>query len=208
MAERREIHERVLNAKNSKELNDVYGEWAESYDSDLVTEMGYVAHSLCADLLSKNVNAKDSLILDAGCGTGLVGQELSQKGFQAIDGLDYSEDMLQQAAKKNVYQSLNQGDLNGKLDIPDNTYQAVICVGTLTLGHVGPNALKELARITKPEGIICFSVREQAWDQDDYESDLGAMVNSGMWQCKKQFESDYIQQEGSKCMICLYQVCN
>ena len=43
-------------------------------------------------------------ILDIGCGTGLLGQEILSKGFVKIDGTDFSTKMLEKAAEKNIYQ--------------------------------------------------------------------------------------------------------
>lgn len=206
MRNRKEIHDRVLNASNVNELASAYSEWADKYDTDLVDEMGYVAHTSCAELLQENLESKDASILDAGCGTGLVGEVLVQNGFQTIDGLDYSQDMLDQAEKKGIYKSLLQADLTQKLQIEDNTYDAVISVGTFTCGHVGPEALEELVRVTKPGGLICFTVREQAWNEDNYRQTMDKMQQSGAWSLNKEVTTDYIKQEGSSCKICLYQV--
>lgn len=36
MSNRKEIHDRVLNASNKEELMDAYSDWADRYDSDLL----------------------------------------------------------------------------------------------------------------------------------------------------------------------------
>ena len=48
-------------------------------------------------------------------------------------------------------------------------FDAVICAGTFTCGHVGPEALREMVRITKKGGYICFTVRKQEWEAAPYE---------------------------------------
>ena len=35
-----------------------------------------------------------------------------------------------------------------------------MCVGTFTFGHVKPQALDEFVRITKKDGLICFTINE------------------------------------------------
>ena len=102
MTNRREIHERVIQAKSLDELADVYSEWAASYDSDLVGEMEYRAPAAAADLLHASLAGKTVRILDAGCGTGLVGEALTGLGYQNLTGADYWTDMLEHARRKNI----------------------------------------------------------------------------------------------------------
>ena len=97
MSNRKEIHDRVLNAAGKDELMAAYKEWADKYDTDLIDEMGYVAPVIAGKLLLKYVNDPAVEILDAGCGTGLVGAFLSENGYSNITGLDYSPEMLSQA---------------------------------------------------------------------------------------------------------------
>jgi predicted TPR repeat methyltransferase len=206
MANRREIHDRVLNASNTEELSKAYKEWADSYDQDLIYEMGYVAPLLATQLFSDNVKDRSTIILDAGCGTGLVGEYLHRHGYKNIEGLDYSRAMLEKAGQKQIYQKLKQGDLTESLDIESNTFDAVISVGTFTCGHVGPEAFEELLRITKPGGHICFTVREQAWEEDSYLDKIGTFQRDGAWTILAESTADYIKSEDSNCRICLYQV--
>ena len=203
---RKEIHDKVLNASNKEELNDVYGEWAERYDHDLLNEMGYVAPVAAGRMLLDYLDDKAALVMDAGCGTGLVGEYLHREGYLNIEGLDYSEEMLEKAREKNLYKKLSQGDLMVQLDIAENTFDAIISVGTFTCGHVGPAALGELVRITKPGGFICFTVRDQAWEADNYHAEMGQIEENGHWKLMEERTEDYIQDEGSSCKICLYQV--
>ena len=46
---------------------------------------------------------KDIKILDAGAGTGIIGEMLVQQGYRNIDALDISEEMLNLAKQRNVY---------------------------------------------------------------------------------------------------------
>ena len=43
-----------------------------------------------------------------GCGTGLVGLYLAEKGFSKIDGIDASPGMLDMARDKDVYDNLEE----------------------------------------------------------------------------------------------------
>ena len=205
------MHPRVFNAlhtTNQKELEELYTVWADHYDYDVVEVIGYVGHSIATKLLLKYVDNSKSKILDAGCGTGLVGEILHEKKFNNIVGIDFSQPMLNQALEKNVYQSLGLADLTEKLTFKDNTFDAIVCAGTFTCGHVGPEALLELIRVTKTGGYISFTVRDQEWDRLPYEKTIKELEEKNLWLCIERFIADYNIAEGVSCQLCLYEVTN
>jgi len=203
------MHPRVFNAlhaTNQEELEELYRVWASNYDHDVVEVIGYVGHSITTALLLKYVDNSKSKILDAGCGTGLVGEILFEKNFNNIVGIDFSQPMLDQALEKNVYQSLNLADLTEKLTFKDNTFDAIVCAGTFTCGHVGPEAFSELIRVTKTGGYISFTVRDQEWDHLPYEKTIKELEEKNLWLCIERFTTDYNVAEGVSCQLCLYEV--
>jgi predicted TPR repeat methyltransferase len=201
-----EIHDRVLEATSSEALAAVYGEWATDYERDLVDDQGYVAPALAVELLLGTLTDRTATILDAGCGTGLVGARLHRAGCTSIDGIDYSSEMLALAREKGVYRRLLQGDLNAPIPFADGAYGACICVGTLTLAHVGPDAIRELVRVVAPGGLLCFTVRSEAWDALDYAGVIDALVERGGIEGITRRRDDYIRKEGSTCELCLFRV--
>lgn len=123
---------------DAKRIRDLYADWAASYDADTLEGMGYVAPVIAARALSEALegDASDARILDAGCGTGLVGAELARRTQAEIDGIDLSPGMLEEAARKEVYRTLAEADMTAALDLPDNSYDGVVSVGVFTSGHV------------------------------------------------------------------------
>lgn len=113
--------------------------------------------------------------------------------------------MLEKAKAKGVYTRLHQGDLTGRLDLAEQSYDAIICVGTFTCGHVGLEAFDKLIRITKPGGLLCFTVRDQAWEEDNYRIAMDKLEKSGIWKCLEEKTADYIQQDGTSCNVCIYE---
>ena len=73
-------------------------------------------------------------------------------GYTNIDALDISQKMLNEAKKLNVYKEFFCAALSAEpiAEIPANQYDGLICVGTLTVGHVKPVAFDEILRIVKP----------------------------------------------------------
>merc|ERR1712000_626768 len=132
---------RVYGATNVNETKALYDEWAASYDKEMAKEdQDYVGPVLAAAHVLKHLGTPsiqaDIEILDAGCGTGLAGIALAQLGAQKVDAADLSTQLVHK----------------------DNTYDAICCVGTLTQGHVGPVALDEFVRITKPNGFVVSTI--------------------------------------------------
>lgn len=199
MSKRSDIHDRVLNAGSLQDIEDAYRDWAGDYDRELVEGAGYVAPRQCATTLRELLPDTGAAILDAGCGTGLVGHYLAEAGVQTIDGLDYSRDMLDVAATKGCYRELLQADLNSPLDIESDRYAATVCVGTFTTGHVGPEALFELIRVTSEQGPLCFTVRDSFWKESQFTNVIDEASRRGMAEVVSSTEVPYIEKEGSTC---------
>jgi len=176
----------VYSAKNSQELAERYDQWAKEYEQDLLSE-NYTGPEPAVEELVKYVS-KEAKILDVGAGTGLVGQLLHQRGYQNLEAMDLSAGMLSEARKKNLYKYLHQGVLGTALDFPSDTFDAIISVGTFTLGHAPSRGFDELIRITKPGGYIVFTIRPDYYENSDFKDKLPALEAAGSWQLVEQGE--------------------
>ncbi|MDK2956717.1 MAG: hypothetical protein PWQ57_2213 [Desulfovibrionales bacterium] len=202
-----EILDKVYTAENHEELMEAYKDWADRYDDDNVVDHGYVAPIHTAKTLVRILEDKDARILDAGCGTGLVGKALEALGYKNMDGLDYSKDMLQQAEKKAVYRNLLQRDMSKPLGLPDDAYDAIVCTGTFTYGHVDAKGFDELVRITKPNGVVCFTIREGAYEEYGYRARMVDLERQGAWELISMRDEPYFEKEGGvTCKMCAYKV--
>ena len=153
---RTERIQRVYASKDYGELTSEYDGWASEYDADLKT-LGFSAPRAGAELLAKYVADKGEKVLDAGAGTGMVGEELAGQGFKRITALDMSPGMLTTANEKGVYEELVVGELGEPLPFETDGFAGTTCIGVLTIGHAPPEALDELVRVTKaggPGGVL------------------------------------------------------
>ncbi|KAL2875777.1 hypothetical protein SGCOL_008923, partial [Colletotrichum sp. CLE4] len=175
--------ERALNVTSTAEAQILYDDWAENYDRDLLgADQNYVAPVIASQYVVKYVGLSaiaKSRVLDAGCGTGLVGANLAKLGATQIDGIDLSQGMLKVAERSGVYQSLSTTDLSKPLSQASNSYDAVVCVGTMTEGHVGPEAFDEFVRIVRPGGFIVATVYEAVWEKNGYKEKIASLDKSG-----------------------------
>lgn len=164
--------ERAYTLSGPDDARALYDEWAATYDADVTGEVqGYVAPSVTAEAVVAAAGT-DGEVLDAGCGTGLVGVELHRRGVGTIDGLDLSPGMLAQARATGVYRDLREADLTAALELPDDRYDVVVCVGTLTHAHVGPSALSEFARVIRPGGFLVATVLDDVWESGGYRAEV------------------------------------
>lgn len=188
------------------QITEFYGDWADTYDTDMVKTIGYVGHIVTAEALLPLV-ADGAEILDAGCGTGLVAIELKKRNDSLrIDGIDLTQGMLELAEKTQAYRSLFLGDLMGKLDFPDNSYNGIVSAGTFTNGHVGPTGLDELIRIAKPGAPIVLTVRDSAWEADGFNTYIHKLETKGLIKVREIEHRPYHGNEGIFCRLCVLEV--
>jgi predicted TPR repeat methyltransferase len=158
----------VYDADAPERVAAVYDRWADTYDEEMA-RVGYRHPAIGLALLARHA-PRGGPVLDAGCGTGLLGDWLGILGFAPVEGLDLSEGMLAVALAKGSYARLHQLALGGPLPFEDGHFAGVISTGVFTTGHVGAEGLPELARITRPGGAIVLTVKTTLWDQGFRES--------------------------------------
>lgn len=165
--------ESVFHASSRDELAKTYDAWAASYDADMQS-IGYVHPAVIAGLVGRHV-PKAAHILDAGVGTGSIGQLLHILGYETLIGIDMSDGMLAQAASRKIYAQLRNQVLGEPLDFETASIDCIVSTGTFTTGHAPVSAFDELVRITKPGGHLTFTVGAAVWDTQGYATKLAAM---------------------------------
>ena len=196
----------IYKLKTTEEVMRYYDEWGEKdkYNRDMV-DWNYTGPKETVDVLKKYLLNKDVLFLDAGCGTGLVGLQLKKFGFKNFHGADLSQKLLD-SVPKNLYQKLFKVDLNKRIELSNNLYDIVMCVGTFTFGHVKSNALDEFVRITKPGGLICFTINEGIYEEYGFDKKISYLKENNKWHEVEFFKSDYIASKNVNAWLGLYKV--
>jgi SAM-dependent methyltransferase len=152
----------VYSAAGAEEIAQSYDAWAETYEADMA-KAGYRHPAVCLALLARHLPRASAPVLDAGCGTGLLGQWLGILGYPDVEGLDLSEGMLRVAAGKGCYRALHRLALGGPLPFAWGAYAGIVSAGVFTTGHVGAEGLDELARICRPGGAVVLTVKTTLW---------------------------------------------
>ena len=171
----------VYASQDNTELGERYDQWAEEYDRDIIEKFGYVGPRVSTEQFRLYV-PRNCKVLDAGAGTGLVGQELYRLGYRDIEAMDLSRAMLDEARRKNVYGKLHEMVMGGPLDFPTNYFDATICVGALTIGHADAEALEEFVRVTSSGGHIVFMLRTDVYANNGFREKQHDLEFSEVWQ--------------------------
>ncbi len=170
---------KVYEARDRRELADGYDAWASDYEGD-VSSFGYKIPAVVAGLAGRYLDRGNKL-LDAGAGTGVLGEILHLLGYTDLTGIDLSEGMLEKAREKSVYESLQRMMLGERLDFPDDAFDATLSSGVFTTGHAPPESLREIVRVTRPDGHVIFSVRREAYLEGGFEEEQDSLEREGRW---------------------------
>jgi len=169
--------DQVYSSGSVDELTEGYDQWARTYDQDMGSG-GYRHPSICLALLARHVDPRAGWILDAGAGTGLIGEWMRIVGYEHLVALDASEGMLEVARSKRVYAELHQGLLGELLPFADDRFAAVVCSGVFTLGHVGAEGLDDLLRVVRPGGSIVLTVKDKLYSEGGFRAHVEALCKA------------------------------
>lgn len=193
----------IYQLKSKEKVLDYYIDWTKEgqFNKDMI-DWNYQAPQNTVKLFDQHTPNKDISILDAGCGSGLVGSELQKYGYTKITGADFSQEMLN-LIPKNIYKDLEITDLNEKLKYEDNFFDAIICVGTFTYGHVKAHALDEMLRIIKKDGLICFTINEGIYLEYQFDRKMEQLSNNKLWEIINFSKCSYIVNKDIEAWLCI-----
>ena len=170
----------IYSSSDNKELAERYNQWAKDYDTDLDEGFGWLGPQRAVEFFARHV-PKVARILDAGAGTGLVGELLTRQSYNNLVAMDLSSGMLEEARKKNAYKEFHQMVMGEPLNFATDSFDAIISVGVLTVGHAPASSLDELVRITKPGGHIVFSLRPDVYRDSGFKEQQDTLESEGKW---------------------------
>lgn len=166
----------------------LYAKWAATYESGWVDVRKYRYPRAVAEKFDAVIPSTfGTSVVDVGCGTGLAGLYLSAlRPDVAIDGLDISPEMLDEASKKEraagapVYRTLFERDLTQQVDGTNAPYDALVSSGTFTHGHLGPSAIDNLLPLVRHGGFFLIGANAEHFAAKDFATYLSALVSDGL----------------------------
>ncbi|QPC89175.1 class I SAM-dependent methyltransferase [Mesorhizobium sp. INR15] len=148
----------LADAPPSAFVETLFDHYAATFDQSLVEKLGYCVPERLGSAIRMAGPDRFRLVLDLGCGTGLMGQQLRPIA-ERIEGYDISSAMLKKARVKGVYDVLAKADLRNfsysgeKADLI-TIADVFIYVGALD-GVVGT-----VAAMLGASGLFAFSVEK------------------------------------------------
>jgi predicted TPR repeat methyltransferase len=183
---------------------------------DVTDDLAYVAPKLAAEQLSEKLHdrglTKNAHIIDFGCGTGLVGEQLHKLGYVNVDGVDISPESIKIAEEKHVYRALHCGFMASDgckdLGIEENQYDAAICTGVFTIGHVKGKGFDDLVHVVKPGGLACFTIRECVANDPryGYSDKMNELCELKKWRLVSKNNIVYHQVNNFKSWLYFYEI--
>ena len=141
------------NQTPSEYIQGLFDQYANHYDDHLIKVLDYQVPTLMLRMINEYTGREKLNILDAGCGTGLMGERL--KPFTShLVGIDLSEKMIEKAREKHIYDALIHGNIT---DIQNEAFDVIILADVMP--YVGdPSDLFQWAfSQLKSHGLLCLS---------------------------------------------------
>ena len=158
------LHNLSLNPETDKK--NIYNEWANDYD-DYVKKLNYLGPKHFVKYLFNFLNSKNSnkcyKILDFGCGTGLLGNEIDKNSNNKsifIDGIDISDKMLEKSKDKNIYNNIFNINLFDKRLEINYKYDLILSCGVFLEGHVKFSMINILLDYIDNGSYIIITIRD------------------------------------------------
>jgi len=109
-----------------KYVEDLFNNFAINFDHTLVNKLEYkIPNKIVEIIIAENPNIKLGSVLDLGCGTGLIGDEI-KRYCSNLEGIDLSKLMLKKASAKNIYDKLEYKDILEYLSTEDLNFNYFI----------------------------------------------------------------------------------
>jgi predicted TPR repeat methyltransferase len=151
-------------------VRTLFDQYANHFDQHLTEVLGYRTPAALDALIRRHRHPAAPLdIVDLGCGTGLCAPFLHSYA-RRLDGVDLSQQMLDQAADRALYDDLACADLVGYLHGRDHAWDLAVAADVFVyIGDLAP-VFSAVHRALRPGGRFCFSV-EASEGADDANPD-------------------------------------
>jgi predicted TPR repeat methyltransferase len=161
-----------LTGNTSKEppkqyVKNLFDDYAHKFNNALVNNLQYSLPFIIKDLILRSNTEKSQYknVIDLGCGTGLAGKDLRDISTNLV-GIDISENMISEAKKLDIYDTLIVGDIVEKLNASQDKFDLLAALDVLIyIGDV-QSTFKAVHKSCEPDSLFVFSVEIQ--DENGY----------------------------------------
>lgn len=173
-------------------VRDVFDGFAESFDEQLIQNLGYRAPEVLVGMLDEVVPAGGGGldVLDAGCGTGLCAPLLRARARHLV-GVDLSGGMVDKARLRGGYDALEVAELTAWLGAHPRSFDLVVSADTLVyFGQLGP-VLAAAADALRAGGWVGFTL-----EAAEGEAEVAELTSSGRYRHSRPYVERVLADSG------------
>jgi len=156
----------TTNSAPRKYVENLFDNYAINFEHSLVDKLEYkIPNKIIKMIVAKNSNIQLGSVLDLGCGTGLIGDEI-KKYCSNLEGIDLSKSMLEKASAKNIYNKLEHKDIVEYLSTEDLDFNYFISTDVFIYVGELSEIFKLIKSRNKSKGKFVFSTEHT--DRDGF----------------------------------------
>lgn len=127
-------------------------------------------------------------VLEVGCGTGAIAEELARLSSACVVGLDLDAEMLAFARRQGGGVTYVQGDAHA-LPFPDGAFDIVVCHYLLLWLADPVRGVREMARVIRPNGCVLACAEPDYGGRVDHPPELAPLGR---------LQADALRQQGAE----------
>ena len=128
-------------------------------------------------------------VLDVGCGTGIFSTRMADELGAEVIGVDFSEQMLEQASRRSTAVDWTRGDAT-RLPVADASVDAVVCTEAFHWFDQEA-ALGEFARVSRDGGLLLIAMINPRTDAGSQllGAQAGRALGAGTWPSRRRMHA-------------------
>ena len=148
-------------------VKNLFDDYAHRFNDALVNNLQYSLPFIIKELILESNSEKSQYknVIDLGCGTGLAGKDLKDISTNLI-GIDISENMISEAEKLDIYDTLIVGDIVEKLNTSQDKFDLLVALDVLIYIGDPKSIFQAVRKCCKLNSLFVFSVEIQ--DENGY----------------------------------------
>jgi len=191
---------RSYDLETVEDTQEFYSDWALTYDAE-VLDNGYITPERCSNALADFAADLNIPLLDIGCGTGLSGKILANRGFTSIDGCDINDEMLKVAKTRGIYKQLWLSNVDDPFPFENGTYDAISAIGVIGAGAAPIELFFAALKKLESGGLFVFSFNDHTLEDPSFEEAIEQQIKNGNYELLSKEYGDHLPGRNIKANV-------
>ena len=147
---------------SDRAIQHIYKAFAPSYEERMVDDLKYAGPERMLEDVRAVLGDRNGLtVLDLGCGSGLTGNAFKACA-EHLTGIDLSNEMIELARKRQIYDQLELAEITDWLDRGDTPFDLIVSCDCLIYFGDLTDIMRAASRRLKSDGVFAFSLERGA----------------------------------------------